>query len=328
MPSGRVLVIDGEIDSRRAIVKGLSATGFEVHACRDGVSAIHELEHSHHVDNRFDYIVAGAFLQDISGLKILKVLKADYPELPVVIASRYGDGTLREKVLEYSNTGYIDKPFEADALVAELAKLKPAETTEDHTHLGSPIGLGQEGAKAFLAIKITDPSVAQAAFNSLRELQGVTSVDAVRGNMDIIATCWQDTREGLDALLTIVAALSGIEVQKVNHVAATKLDKDVSHFIGDYNYALELTQVEDQEPEGPFGYLLVDVDPAEVQAIFTTMYFIDEVLTCEVVNGGNRIIAYCCEVNGKSYGRRVKQLDEINGVLRVREAAVFDLFDE
>lgn len=328
MPSGRVLVIDGEVASRRSIVKGLSAHGFEVHACRDGVSAIHELEHSHNVDHRFDYIVTEVFLRDISGLKILKVLKADYPELPVVIATRYGNGTLKEQVLAFNNTGYIDKPFEAEALVAELEKLTKSGTTEDHTHLGSPLGLGQQGAKAYLAVKITDPAQAQAAFNSLRELSGVACVDAVRGDMDIIATCWQDTREALEALLKKVEAIGDIKVQKVNHVAAAKLDKDVSHFIGDYNYALELTQVEGEEPEGPFGYLLVDVDPAAVQAIYTTVYFIDEVLSCEVVNGGNRIIAHCCEVNSKAYGRRVKQLDELNGVLRVREAIVFDLFDE
>ncbi|HES58712.1 MAG TPA: response regulator, partial [Firmicutes bacterium] len=56
----RVLVIEGEVEDRRRLTAELSSHGFDVRACKDGVSAIHELEESHGKSRHFDFVVTDA----------------------------------------------------------------------------------------------------------------------------------------------------------------------------------------------------------------------------------------------------------------------------
>ena len=76
---GRVLVIDDEAEIRRNLTVGLTQEGFSVVTCPDGISAIHELDTSREKGIAYDFLVTDIFMPDIDGLKILTVIKIQYP---------------------------------------------------------------------------------------------------------------------------------------------------------------------------------------------------------------------------------------------------------
>jgi len=321
MPVKRVLVIQGEVDARRNLTAGLSSHGFDVRACKDGVTAIHELEQSHSTATHFDYVITDAALTDISGMKILKVLKAAWPKLPMLVVSEGQDDALAQEVGAYGNAVYLSMPAEVEGVVSALGKLETGETTEEHKHLAEATDR-EINAKAYVFGKLEPGADGGSVAAELKNVQGVGEVRRVEGEIDVIAICWQRSMEDLESVLANVRAVPGLEVVKANYVIPAHLEEDVSHFIEDYNYALEKTVEGEDNPQPPFAYLIVDIDPAELQAIFTKMFFLDNSTECEVTGGGTRVIAYVCEADTPQYALDLKLLGEMEGVLRIRQASV------
>ena len=127
--NSRVLIIDDETEIRRNLTVGLTQEGFTCTACPDGISAIHELYSSRDQGIGYDYLISDIFMPDIDGLKILKVIKSEFPDLPVLIITGFGNEMLEATALAEKNTGFLDKPFEISELVESLKKLKPIATT-------------------------------------------------------------------------------------------------------------------------------------------------------------------------------------------------------
>ena len=84
---GRILVVDDEAEIRRNLTLGLAQEGYSTVACPDGISAIHELDKARTEGIAYDYLVTDIFMPDIDGLKILKVIKNQCPELPVMTST-------------------------------------------------------------------------------------------------------------------------------------------------------------------------------------------------------------------------------------------------
>ena len=122
---GRILIIDDEAEIRRNLTFGLTQEGYSAVACPDGISAIHELDSSREKGIAYDYLVTDIFMPDIDGLKILKVIKNQYPDLPVLVITGYGDVSLEVEAISEKNTGYLDKPFEISDLVKAMEELSP-----------------------------------------------------------------------------------------------------------------------------------------------------------------------------------------------------------
>ena len=75
--------------------------------------------------------------------------------------------------------------------------------------------------------------------------------------------------------------------------------------------------------------MVVDIDKDAIQQIFTTVFFIDEVVFCDVIEDGSRLVGM---ITGQSAvgktPRIVEKLSQIEGVLRVREAKVIKIMEE
>jgi len=115
---GRVLIIDDEAEIRRNLTFGLTQEDYSVVTCPDGISAIHELNQSRNKGLAYNYLITDIFMPDIDGLKILKVIKNQYPDLPVLVITGFGDERLMMTALAEYNTGFLNKPFEIPELVS------------------------------------------------------------------------------------------------------------------------------------------------------------------------------------------------------------------
>jgi two-component system chemotaxis response regulator CheY len=326
---GRVLIIDDEAEIRRNLTVGLTQEGYSVVACPDGISAIHELDGAREKGIAYDYLVTDIFMPDIDGLKILKVIKVQYPDLPVLVITGFGDDSLKMTALSEHNTGYLDKPFEIPDLVKALEDLSPGSTSEAAVAEGEADEGMRESVSAYLTIRITDPARSMEIYNDLYQMEGVQKCEAVRGDFDIIVLAQASSEEEIAKIREKIGAMDGVDISSMSSVERPKLDRDVDKFVKIYAQAMKRPeQVKSAKQPGTMSYIIVDVDPEAIQQIFTTVFFIDEVIFCDMIEGGKKLVGM---ITSEGMGRKstiLEKLNEIDGVLRVREATVIKLVED
>jgi CheY-like chemotaxis protein len=327
---GRVLIIDDEAEIRRNLTVGLTQEGYSVVACPDGISAIHELNQAREKGIAYDNLVTDIFMPDIDGLKILKVIKTQYPELPVLVITGFGDESLKLTALSEHNTGYLDKPFEISDLVEALEELSPGSTgvAEEAVEEEKPQEM-RESVSAYLTIRITDHKRSMDIFNALYKMPGIHSCEAVRGDFDIIVLAQGESQDEIKKVFDSIEALKGVEILSLSEVERPKLDRDVDEFIDIYSKVVkQQTPVVPEKSPGTTSYIIVDIDKSAIQQIFTTVFFIDEVVFCDVIDNGTKLVGM---ITGQGVGRApriMEKLNQIEGVLRVREATVVKLMED
>jgi CheY-like chemotaxis protein len=329
---GRVLIIDDEAEIRRNLTVGLTQEGYRAVACPDGISAIHELHRAAQEGSGYEYLVTDIFMPDIDGLKILKVIKNQYPKLPVLVITGFGDEGTRFTALSEYNTGYLDKPFEISDLVDALEELSPG-TTIDQEKAGIA-ETAEEGLKesfsAYLTIRIDDAARSMEIFDELYNMDGVQSCDAVRGDVDIILLIQASSPEGINAVSDRVKAVAGLKIVSDSPVERPKLDRDVDEFIDIYRKIVkEKAKKGSGVHSGTTSYIIVDIEKGAIQQIFTTVFFIDEVIFCDVIEDGTKLVGMITgqEAVGRA-PRIIDKLSRIEGVRRIREAKIIKLRED
>lgn len=110
-----LLLIDDDVELCELLSSWLSQEGFQVRACHDGASArkaLAELEP--------DAVVLDVMLPDGSGLEVLKQLRSEHAELPVLMLSARGEPLDRILGLELGADDYLAKPCDPRELTARL----------------------------------------------------------------------------------------------------------------------------------------------------------------------------------------------------------------
>jgi CheY-like chemotaxis protein len=307
---GRVLIIDDEAEIRRNLTIGLTQEGYSAVACPDGISAIHELNSAREKGIAYDYLITDIFMPDIDGLKILKVIKIQYPELPVLVITGFGDEALRLKALSETNTGYLDKPFEIPDLVAALDQLSPGSTRKQAVAAEPAVEAARESVSAYLTVRITEPARSMEIFNQIHKMEGIQRCEAVRGDFDIIILAQGSSDKEVRQIFDRIGAIPGVEIVSALGVIKTH------------------GQEQRTRQPGTTSYVIVDIDKNAIQEIFTTVFFIDEVIFCDVIEDGKKLVGM---ITGEGAGRKSKileKLGQIDGVLRVREATVIKLMED
>ena len=110
-----LLLIDDDEELCELLVSWLSQEGFQVRACHDGSSARKALNESSP-----DAVVLDVMLPDGSGLELLKQLRNDHPDLPVLMLSARGEPLDRILGLELGADDYLSKPCDPRELTARL----------------------------------------------------------------------------------------------------------------------------------------------------------------------------------------------------------------
>lgn len=328
--SERILIIDDEAEIRRNLTFGLTQEGYSCTACPDGISAIHELHRSREEGVGYNYLISDIFMPDIDGLKILKVIKSEFPDLPVLIITGFGDEMLESKALAEYNTGFLDKPFEIPDLIEALTALKPGATTLDDGEQGADAG-GEvrEAMSAYLTLRISDPRLDMEVYQKLVTMDGIASCDAVRGDVDIICVLNTSTEEEMAALQERIQAVNGVEVVSMSKVERPKLDRDVHEFLNIYRNVVKSAVVQQgSRPADLRSYVIIDVDKNFIQQVFTTLFFLDEVMVCDMVDDGSKLIGIISQAG--AFGKTpkiIEKLSHIDGVLRVKQASIIQLMD-
>lgn len=156
-----ILIVDDEADIRSIISGILEDEGFETREAPNGETALESVQRKVP-----DMVILDIWMKDsrYDGLQVLELLKADHPDLPVVMIS--GHGTIESAVTAIRNGAYdfIEKPFQTNRLLLvidralEASRLK-RENAELRSRAGTPSELLGNGP-AIGALKRTISKVA------------------------------------------------------------------------------------------------------------------------------------------------------------------------
>jgi DNA-binding response OmpR family regulator len=132
----KVLLVEDDLDLSDALSQVLSARGFQVVCCADGLEAL-AIARRH----AFDAIVLDLTLPGIDGLDLLQRLRDDQNEeratVPVLVVTARGAVGERVQGLEGGADDYLAKPFDVTELVARLRALIRRSHGEEELHCGT-----------------------------------------------------------------------------------------------------------------------------------------------------------------------------------------------
>lgn len=117
MDKGRILVVDDEIQIRRALNRALTARGYPVEAVGDGEQAL--IAATTFVP---DLVILDLNLPGISGLEVCRQLRRS-GSVPILVLSVRSDEIDKVEALDLGADDYLTKPFGIEELIARVRAL-------------------------------------------------------------------------------------------------------------------------------------------------------------------------------------------------------------
>jgi two-component system chemotaxis response regulator CheY len=118
-----VLIVDDASAVRtyvRAALEGAPGLDVEVHEAVSGFEALRLLPRQ-----SFDLLILDINMPNIHGLELIAMLRRSehYKATPVLVISTEASERDKQRALELGADGFLAKPFEAEALLAEVSRL-------------------------------------------------------------------------------------------------------------------------------------------------------------------------------------------------------------
>lgn len=127
----QLLVVDDKAENRAVLVNLLAPLGFQLTEVEHGGLAV-----AHCDEHRPDLVFMDLMMPVMDGFAATTQLKQRHPDLPVIAISASVFGEDHERARRAGCDEFVNKPFQADALLAMIARLLPltwirAETERD-----------------------------------------------------------------------------------------------------------------------------------------------------------------------------------------------------
>jgi CheY-like chemotaxis protein len=319
----RVLLVDDEAAVRRQLKVGMMQMGFDASESEDGLTALETIEQRAREGRPFNFVVTDMRLPDIDGLKLLNIIKSRYPAMRVIVISGYGQEDTGEQVKLRNGDGFVPKPFDVQELASMMEGMEAivAPTPEADASL-------DVSASTYVFARIASASDPLEVFDSLAYQDGVLYCDAVRdGQWDLVLLVHGSNADHLEQKVKkMFTGWPGIESFLQVPVGAPYLSADVQAYIDDYNRENAGNHPFDRNRHRATSYLMVDLDPNQLESLYTRLYFMDEVVEIDAALSGRQLVLL---LHGGDFSRirhaisrRIRMLD---GVLKLHELKVIPL---
>jgi DNA-binding response OmpR family regulator len=111
----RILVIEDVERIRAFLARGLASEGFAVDEAADGEAGLRLATSA-----EYDLVILDLLLPQMSGLDVLRTLRAKRPDLPVVILSARSELRTKLEGFRLGANDYVSKPFSFEELLARV----------------------------------------------------------------------------------------------------------------------------------------------------------------------------------------------------------------
>jgi len=116
LPPGRILVIDDEAEIAEVLKDALSAEGHAVATAFSGGDGIRLA-----AEDDYDLVFTDLGMPDMTGWEVAERIKADRPDLPVVLVTGWGASLDQDEVERRGISAILHKPFEINELLRTAA---------------------------------------------------------------------------------------------------------------------------------------------------------------------------------------------------------------
>lgn len=127
-PRERVLVSEDDEQMRAFLEMALQREGYEVTTCADGIALV---DHIGAVlasrEEAYGLVISDIRMPGLSGLEFLRGTQAWRGMPPVILITAFGDEETHARARQLGARAVIDKPFEAEELLAKVRELLPIE---------------------------------------------------------------------------------------------------------------------------------------------------------------------------------------------------------
>lgn len=113
----KILIVDDDSTLRRAVSVLLTRNDCEVSTAKGGREALDLL-----TSGNFDVVITDLKMENMSGLDLLRRIKANFPEVEVILMTAFGSISNAVEVMRAEAFDYITKPFKNEELMIVVNK--------------------------------------------------------------------------------------------------------------------------------------------------------------------------------------------------------------
>jgi two-component system response regulator FlrC len=121
----RILIVDDEPSMRTALMESVRRLGYEVQGAIDGADALERV-----IRFRPWLVITDLKMPRITGLDLIKDIKARAPQTVIVLMTAYGTVETAVDAMKFGASDYILKPFSMDLLERVITNLKEGRDLE------------------------------------------------------------------------------------------------------------------------------------------------------------------------------------------------------
>jgi len=148
----RILIIEDEVSLRGLVLARLTRDGYRCEATGDGGEGLYLAS-----EYPFDVALVDLGLPNLSGIEIIRRLRAAGSRLPILVLTARGRWQDKVEGLEAGADDYLAKPFEMDELVARLrALLRRAQGASDQELRAGPVRLDRTSQRVWVGERLVD----------------------------------------------------------------------------------------------------------------------------------------------------------------------------
>jgi DNA-binding NtrC family response regulator len=164
MSKGRILIVDDEPSARTALAELLRHEDFEIETAGDGFKALGRLQES-----TPDLVLTDLNMPGMDGVELLRKVKEDIPELPVVLMTAFAGVETAVSAMRDGAEDYLTKPLNTDELLIVLGRaIEGAKLRREASELrgrlkerysfANIVGASQEMQRVFKSVAQIAPS--------------------------------------------------------------------------------------------------------------------------------------------------------------------------
>ena len=120
MQHGRIpmiLMVDDDREHTVAMVKVLERAGYRVDSAADGHAALKTL-----MDQPFDLVITDLSMPRMSGMDLLRSIRAANPEIGVIVVTAFGEWTSYVQAVDIGALDYLIKPVRRQDILSAIDK--------------------------------------------------------------------------------------------------------------------------------------------------------------------------------------------------------------
>ncbi|KGJ97019.1 sigma-54-dependent transcriptional regulator [Colwellia psychrerythraea] len=123
MTTHKILIVEDDAGLREALVDTLSLAGYDCVEADSGEAALLELK-----KQQVDIVISDVQMGGMSGLSLLKSIKSQHTNLPVLLMTAYGTIDDAVQAMQDGACNYIAKPFAPQVLLNMVSQYIPLKT--------------------------------------------------------------------------------------------------------------------------------------------------------------------------------------------------------